>query len=128
MREIGLHWDAPQPTAGEILRRAHSLVDFGWCQRADATDAMCEPVHPWSVRACRWSLLGALVAAIGIPKAGEAESDAVVAELRVALLAVGEIVSDPSLEQWNDHPTRTQADVLAMLAAARSHLSASRDV
>jgi hypothetical protein len=62
-----LHWDAAELTAGEILRRAHDLVAFGWCQGADATDAAGHPVELWSVHACHWSLLGALAAALGTP-------------------------------------------------------------
>ena len=34
-----LHWDETVLSAVEILRRAHDLVAFGWCQGADATDA-----------------------------------------------------------------------------------------
>ena len=60
-----LHWDDAELSAAEILRRAHYLVAFGWCQGADATDAADRPVDPWSAHACQWSLLGALAAALG---------------------------------------------------------------
>src|SRR5205814_1750641 len=77
-----LHWDDAELAAVEILRRAHDLVAFGWCQGADATDAELHPVKPWSVRACHWSLLGALSAALGTPQQDMPESPALIAEQR----------------------------------------------
>jgi hypothetical protein len=123
-----LHWDDVPLSAIEILRRAHHLVTFGWCQQTDATDAEHDPVDPWSARACHWSLLGALAAALGPPRQDNSpESPTVVAELRLALLAVSEVIPDWSLQQWNDDPRRTQAGVVEMLAAARERCAAAAD-
>jgi len=114
-----LHWDDAELSAAEILRRAHDLVAFGWCQRADATDAADHPVDPWSVHACHWSLLGALAAALGPPHAHTSESPALIAELRLALVAISDLIPDWSLQRWNDHSAQTQADVVATLASAQ---------
>ena len=118
-----LHWDDAELSAAEILRRAHYLVAFGWCQGADATDAADRPVDPWSAHACQWSLLGALAAALGTPDPHTPETPELIAELRLALVAIGDQIPDWSLEHWNDHPARTQAGVVATLARAQSRLS-----
>jgi len=113
-----LHWDETLLSAPEILHRAHDLIAFGWCQQADATDANHDPVEPWSARACHWSLLGALAAALGPPRDETPESPALVAELRLALVAISDQIPDWSLQRWNDHPERTQTGVAAMLTTA----------
>jgi hypothetical protein len=120
-----LHWDDVELSAAEILRRAHDLVAFGWCQGADATDAADHPVDPWSAHACHWSLLGALAATLGAPDPHTPETAAVIAELRLALVAISDLIHDWSLQHWNDHPARTQAVVVAMLASAQRRLRSS---
>ena len=120
-----LQWDHAPLSAVEILRRAHDLVAFGWCQGADATDAEHHPVEPWSANACRWSLLGALAAALGTPPPNTPESRALIAELRLALVAISELIPDWSLQHWNDQPKRTQTGVVEMLAAAHEYCSAT---
>jgi hypothetical protein len=124
MPDSYLHWDASTPSAIEILRRARDLVAFGWCQRVDAQDAEHRSVEPWSSRACYWSLLGALAAAMDAPREGHADSPALVAELRLALVAVSETISAWSLQGWNDEPDRTQAEVVEMLTAAHKRCTA----
>jgi len=119
-----LHWDETVLSAVEILRRAHDLVAFGWCQGADATDAEHNPVKPWSARACHWSLPGALAATLGTPRENTPESPAHVAELRLALTAISDLIPDWSLQHWNDHPQRTATSVVEMLTAAREHCRA----
>jgi hypothetical protein len=120
-----LHLDAAELTAAEILRRVHDLVAFGWCQGADATDEAGSPVDPWSLHACHWSLLGALAAALGAPNLHTPETPARIAELRLALIAISDLIPDWSLEHWNDHPARTQAGVVATLASAQRRVSIS---
>jgi hypothetical protein len=118
-----LHWDDARLSATEILRRAHSLVAFGWCQGTDATDATGQPVEPWSAHACRWSLLGALAAALDTPE-HTPETPELIAELRLALVAISDLIPDWSLEHWNDHPRRTQATVTETLARAQDRIAA----
>jgi hypothetical protein len=118
-----LHWDDAQLSAAEILRRAHSLVEFGWCQGADATDAADQPVDPFSANACHWSLLGALVAALDTPERNP-ESPELIAALRLALVAISDLIPDWSLQHWNDHPARTQAGVIDTLARAQDRIGA----
>jgi hypothetical protein len=105
-----------QPGAEHILVRARELVAYGWCQGADARDQRDGPVPPWSEEARRWSLLGALVAAVDLP----AEPGAVtLGPLRRALAALAEIIEEPLLATWNDDPGRTQEEVVRTLDAAR---------
>ena len=120
-----LHWDHSDPTAVQILRRAHDLVAFGWCQHADAMDADRRPVHPWSSRACSWSLLGALVAALDAPNK-RPETPELIAELRLALVALSETIGAWSLQDWNDATERTQTEVAETLAAARQRCVAKQ--
>ena len=118
-----LHWEHSQLSAAEILRRAHDLVAFGWCQQADARDADYRPVRPWTARACYWSLLGALVAALDAPEVTP-ESPQLIAELRLALVAVSETITASSLQDWNDDTERTHAEVMETLAAAHQRCAA----
>ena len=114
-----LHWGGWEPAAAEILRRAHDLVAFGWCQDVDARDASYRPVQPWSSQACYWSLLGALVAALDAPRGARLESPQLIAELRLALEALSETMTAWSLKDWNDDGGRTQGEVLDTLTAAQ---------
>lgn len=120
-----LHWDAAEITAAEILRRVHDLLAFGWCQGADATDPAGRSVDPWSAHACHWSLLGALAAALGAPSPHTPETPHLIAELRLALVAISDVIPDWSLEHWNDHPARAQRDVVATLASAQRRIGIS---
>ena len=119
-----LHWNNAQLSAAEILRRAHGLVAFGWCQGTDATDTAGQPVEPWSAHACHWSLLGALAAALDAPEHAP-DTPELIAELRLALVAISDLIPDWSLRHWNDHPARTQASVIDTLARAQDRLAAS---
>jgi hypothetical protein len=114
-----LHWDDAELSAAEILRRTHDLIAFGWCQEDDATDADDHPVDPWSAHACHWSLLGAFAAALGAPDAHTPDAPELIAELRLALVAISDLIPDWSLQHWNDDPARAQSDVLATLASAQ---------
>jgi hypothetical protein len=119
-----LQWDDAQLSAAQILHRAHSLVAFGWCQGSDATDAAGQPVDRWSAHACHWSLPGALAAALGAPE-HTPETPELIAELRLALVAISDLIPDWSLQDWNDHPTRTQGIVIDRLARAQGRIAAS---
>lgn len=114
-----VHWEDAELCAAEILRRARDLVAFGWCQGADATDAAGHPVEPWSAHACHWSLLGAFAAALGTPDPHTPETPELIAELRLALVAISDLIPDWSLQHWNDHPARTQSTVVATLTSAQ---------
>ena len=118
MADDHVHWERSEPSAVEILRRGHDLVAFGWCQETDARDSEQRPAKPWSAEACSWSLLGALVAALGAPGGTGAERPELIAQLRVALVALSQEISDWSLQAWNDDPQRTQAEVLEVLQAS----------
>jgi hypothetical protein len=111
-----LRWRDPlAPGPGLILTRAHELVAYGWCQGAEARDADGATTNPWSPLAVHWSLLGALVAAVDLPRDPLPSS---LGPLRRALAALAEIIDEPSLARWNDASERTQDDVLGILDAA----------
>jgi hypothetical protein len=112
-----LRWlDRVTPSSERILARAGDLVAYGWCQGTDARDIDDAPVKPWSPTAVRWSLLGALVAAVDLPPDPEPSS---LGPLRRALAALAEIIDDPSLSSWNDDAARTPEEVVRTLEAAR---------
>src|SRR5205085_10411432 len=95
-----LRWrDRVAPGPERILTRASDLIGFGWCQGAEARDSEDAPTEPWSERAVRWSLLGALVAAVDLPPDPE---PAFLGALRRALSALAEVIDEPSLSAWND--------------------------
>lgn len=99
-----------------LLARARELVSRGWCRGADACGADGEPVEPWDDRACAWSLLGAIVAAL--EQEAEVSGDVPLEELAAALYALADLVQTDSLVDWNDDPSQTQEGVVATLARA----------
>jgi anti-sigma regulatory factor (Ser/Thr protein kinase) len=103
--------------AAAVLAEAAARVREGWCQEADALDSRGRQVEPWSEQAAAWPLLGAIVAALDHPEA--AMSEVPVQALATAMAALGEHVEERSLAGWNDAPTRTQRDVIALLERAR---------
>ena len=86
---------------------------------ADSTDACGEPVEPWSAEATRWSLLGAIVAALGSPESCPTVELPLPA-LAVAMRALADTIFEPSLVRWNDDPLRSQQEVLSVLERART--------
>jgi hypothetical protein len=105
--------------AAQLLGRAQDYVRQGWCQGADATDAFGEPVEPWSAEAARWSLLGAIVAALDHPGSSTSHEPALPA-LAEAMGALADLIYEPSLARWNDDPLRSQQEVLTVLERART--------
>jgi hypothetical protein len=104
------------PGPERILARARQLVAYGWCQGAEARDGDGGSTNAWSPLAVRWSLLGALVAAVDLPPDPPA---AYLGPLRRALAALAEVMDEASLARWNDAPERTRDDVLAIVEAAQ---------
>jgi anti-sigma regulatory factor (Ser/Thr protein kinase) len=101
--------------AAALLARAAGRVRIGWCQGADGRDESGDAVEPWSGRAASWSLRGSLVAAPdGPPAVGEVPLPA----LATGMAALAEVIEDRSLGGWNDSPTRTQREVIAVLERA----------
>ena len=98
----------------ELLHEAASLVEFGWCQGATARTVTGVPVDVCADDAATWSLLGALQAAAFRDQPMEVD------DIRVAMEAIGELIVDPSLSNWNDTPGRTQFEVASLLARAES--------
>jgi hypothetical protein len=100
-----------------LLRETRGLIARGWTQRADARGQDGAPIEPWAPAASSWSLLGAIVAVLeqheqrtqpGLP----------LRDLAVALDELAGLIDDDSLADWNDHPDRTQRQVLSILDEA----------
>jgi hypothetical protein len=100
-----------------LLTNARGLVASSWTQHADARAADGTALKGWDKDAASWSLMGALVASYDRLLVAGDEAVALGA-LASACLLLGEVLESDSLEQWNDQPGRTQADVLAALDAA----------
>jgi hypothetical protein len=118
--------------ASDILSRARSLILDGWCQGADARDAVGREVLPWSREAQAWSVLGALVGGDGV---GRSQIGVIpILELGEAIVALGEAGDTHSLQAWNDQAGRTQDEVLALfdralaVVAAEAHVAHIRPV
>lgn len=69
----------------------------------------------------RWSLLGALVAAL---EEDPTDDTIKLPALARAIDALAALIDDDSLQAWNDGPNQTRANILAMLDIARTGISA----
>lgn len=101
-------------TARELLHDAASRVAAGWTQGVDARTADQHPVDPLNPDAASWSLLGALQATAFTGQGAHVE------EIKLAVAAIAELITDPSLAHWNDQPKRTQDEVHALLEHAET--------
>lgn len=99
-----------------FLREVASLIGSGWCCGADARNCFGSPVEASDAGATAWSLTGALAAVAERP-----ETD--ITALRSALWGISAVVSDPSLDTWNNAKGRTRAETLQMLAQAETSLN-----
>jgi len=98
----------------QALEEARNLVSSGWCQGVGASDREGRPVEPWDARACSWSLPGAVLAV--------AERTGVdsrfLAQVGLSALALAIVGRVGELQDWNDAPERTVAEVLSVFEAA----------
>jgi hypothetical protein len=96
-----------------ILRNGRDLVATGWTSGADARTLKGQAVHPWSVDATSWSVLGALVCG------DEARQGRVpIDRIATAVVLLASTLGTASLVGWNEEPGRTQADAVAAFDAA----------
>jgi anti-sigma regulatory factor (Ser/Thr protein kinase) len=112
-----------QAQAVVLLARAAQRVREGWCQHVEAVDHAGTPVDAWSDQAAAWSLLGAVVAALDGP---EGIPMFPLPALATAMSALAMLIADHSLSGWNDAPSRTQDDVVAVLERARMVIRSGR--
>jgi hypothetical protein len=95
-----------------LLHDAGVLVERGWCQGTEARDSNGRATDVVAADATAWSLLGALQATtVGDPSTG-------LDDIGDAVAALAELISDPSLANWNDSETRTKLEVLSVLKNA----------
>jgi len=101
------------PTVALDPRSPASRLRIGWCRGAAARDCGGRPVFPRQSIAVSWSLPGAIVASL----------DSSTPEWTAYLRRISQVLGAPCvsvrwLVEWNDDPSRTQADVVAAAAAA----------
>lgn len=117
---------AAEMTAAAMVTEARRLVAGGWCQGAHARDEAGAEIPSWSEEARSWSLLGALLASWHRQDSqddGDLVAHLVDAHaLGHATEVLGEVVGTAGLDRWNDHPARTQADVVAAFDGALERL------
>src|SRR6266536_3174220 len=106
-----------------MLSEARGLLQRGWCRGAQARDGAGSGVPAWSDDARTWSLLGALLASWYREQGQGLDVDVVAHSVDARALgdataALGEAAGSASLEQWNDEPRRTLADVVAAIDRA----------
>jgi hypothetical protein len=109
----------------DLLQRAGVLVRRGWSQHADARTVEGVEVQPWQDTAVAWSIVGALVAVL--EEQADAGRDLPLEDLAAALNELADLIDDDSLTNWNDEPSRTQADVIDALEAAETAAAAKLD-
>jgi len=113
--------------AAAMLSEARGLLLRGWCRGAQARDRTGSVVPAWSEDACSWSLLGSLLASWhrqhGVSLDEEVVAHTIDARaLGDATESLGEVVGTASLEQWNDEPGRSVAEVIAAIDRAAEML------
>jgi len=94
-------------------RSPASRLRVGWCQGAIARDRRGRAVFARESIAASWSLMGAIVASL----------DSSTPEWTAYLQRISHVLGAPCvsvrwLVDWNDDPSRTQAEVVAAAAAA----------
>lgn len=97
-----------------LLSKAADLLEQpnAWCQGSIARDAKGERVGvAQSPRACSWCIIGAVVKAAGSVKL----PDGIIHKIKNAAVADDVYLS---LGSWNDEPSRTKNDVVAVLRKA----------
>ena len=108
--------EAIAPASSKVAfdpRSPASRLRIGWCQGALARDHWGRAVFPRESIAVSWSLLGAFAASF----------DAGTPEWTAYFKRLSRVLGAPSgsarwLAEWNDDPTRTQAEVVAAAVAA----------
>jgi hypothetical protein len=96
----------------KLLHDAGTLVEKGWCQGAEARDALGLATEVGAADAAAWSLLGALQAITAADPSTDLQ------DIGDAVSALAELILDPSLANWNDSETRTKLEVLSVLKDA----------
>ena len=123
----------PAGSTVEILKKARAFLENGWIQGNAAMTYWNQrtrngnylSVSPFHERACRFCADGAISAAIGQKrrnlwgKPRRILADLIREEYRTRSLKGVESLSDiVVIAGWNDHPDRTQDEVLAMFDRA----------
>ena len=91
----------------EVYNKAAALIEKGWNQNVYSKNEKGKVCKPWDKSAVSWCLSGALLHVLNSGEVGYS-----LKEVRVHLgLGV-------TAATWNDHPDRTQKDVVRLLKNA----------
>jgi hypothetical protein len=109
-----------------MLTEARGLLVVGWSRDAQARDRAGNAVSAWSDEARSWSLLGALLASWYVLHGAVLDVAAHSLDARTlgdATEALGDAIGTADLENWNDEPERTAAEVIEAVDRAIDLLS-----
>ena len=88
-----------------------AILERGWCQGVYARDSRGHEVAPSDPSATSWCLRGAIVKAYG-------ETTDASVNYRMMLLDLCDDFKRCSITTWNDTPSRTKAEVVALAKRA----------
>ena len=94
-------------TKTELYNEAAALIEKGWNQNVYSKDKKGKSCEPWDKSAVSWCLSGALFRALDLGELG--------CSLKEARACLG---LEVAVATWNDHPDRTQKDVVRLLKNA----------
>lgn len=101
-----------------ILKEARELIAKGWCQGALAATKAGKPTHPGSIDAAQFCSLGALWrCSFGSVSLGYDTAERFLYQI-LASLTTKKSTDVADIELWNDHPKRTQVEVLELFDIA----------
>jgi len=92
------------------LMAMRQRLNQGWCQNAEARDAIGMEVRPRHPSAVAWDISGAAVAADLMDKRDNMKQH--------VIGTISDLIGTWNWPRWNDAPERTKAEVLAVLDKA----------
>lgn len=107
-----------------MVKRPSNFVRRGWCQGVGACDASGGEARVRDKAVARWSIDGAIDAA-ELPGGGANGVDQYFRYLMTAnglQDRIGSVMVDDLIE-WNDAPSRTQAEVVALLERVEAEMT-----
>lgn len=100
----------------QILDDTIALLRKGWCQGPFAKDGVGAACDPLDDHACTFCLSGAMI------RSDRHEVSSSFTQARKALLAEAELRGFDTYVQFNEHPGRTQEEVIALVERARGRV------
>lgn len=95
-------------TTTDVLNQAADLIEKGWTQKTLARNKQDQGCSPNNKNAVAWCVMGALLRV----------TDRSITYFTALNTLRGQMELGTSINSWNDHPKRTQAEVVTALRAA----------